>query len=130
VLRYLLFSGEAELGQAVAGTSTFAARFSERGPRDRHGRSLFQLDLVHRLLRFPCSYLIYSEAFDALPEPLEEYISRRLAEILGGQDQSAAYAHLSAADRSAIAGILRETKPALARWWDAHGFPAGTGAWP
>ena len=39
---------------------------SARGPRDRRGRSLYQLDLDRRLLKYPCSYLIYSPAFDAL----------------------------------------------------------------
>lgn len=32
------------------------------GPRDRIGRSLRDLDLQERLLRYPFSYMIYSEA--------------------------------------------------------------------
>jgi hypothetical protein len=41
---------------------------------------------------------------------LKDYIYRRLREVLGGEDKSAAYAHLSAADREAILAILKDTK--------------------
>jgi len=34
----------------VRGTSGFAERFSAGGPRDRRGRSLYQLDLNRRLM--------------------------------------------------------------------------------
>ena len=67
LLEYLLFRDEAPLKGPVKGTSAFAKEFQQGGPRDSKGRSLGQLDLHQRLLRYPCSYLIYSEAFDALP---------------------------------------------------------------
>ena len=110
----LLFSGEAKLSEPISGTSGFAKEFAAGGPRDKQGRSLRDLDLTRRLLRHPCSYLIYSDAFDALPAPAREYVYRRLGEVLGGAEQGKEFAHLSAADRRAILEILLETKPDFA----------------
>ena len=92
LVKYMLFVDEAELSDPVHGTTTFARDFSARGPRDRQGRSLRDLDLKTRLLRYPCSYLIYSKAFDALPAPVKDHVYRRLWEVLTEQDQSPAFA--------------------------------------
>lgn len=51
----MLFVEEAELSDPVQGTTAFAREFSARGPRDRQGRSLRDLDLRTRLLQYPCS---------------------------------------------------------------------------
>ena len=91
----------------VAGTSGFAEQFARMGPRDKKGRSLRDLDLKTRLFRYPLSYLIYSEAFDALPVFAKDHIYDRLREILNGTELD----HLSAADRKAILEILKDTKP-------------------
>ncbi|MEW6323257.1 MAG: hypothetical protein AB1635_19480 [Acidobacteriota bacterium] len=114
LLRAMLFSREAPLAGRVSGTTPFAARFSARGPFDRRGRSLRQLDLETRLFRYPLSYLIYSEQFDRLPAELKTAFYRRLGEVLTGRDQSKDFAHLSADDRQAILEILRDTKPEAA----------------
>jgi hypothetical protein len=63
---YLLFIDEAPLHGRVEGTSGFADEFAARGPNDNHGRSLRQFDLKRRLMSYPCSYMIYSDAFDGL----------------------------------------------------------------
>ena len=70
-----------------------------------------------RLLKYPCSPLIYSETFDGLPDAAKEYVYRRLLEVLTGKDTSKDFAHLSAADRQAILEILRDTKPGLPEGW-------------
>ena len=57
-------------------------RLRRRGPRDTKGRSLRDFDLKTRLFRYPCSYLIYSRAFDSLPGEVKDYIYERLWEIL------------------------------------------------
>src|SRR5437870_8238546 len=57
IVRSMLFVGEAQLTDTVQGTSTFATDFMNRGPRDSQGRSLRDLDLKHRLLKYPLSYL-------------------------------------------------------------------------
>jgi hypothetical protein len=119
LVKYMLFSGEARLTERVRGTSDFAKEFNKRGPRDRRDRSLHDLDLDHRLFVHPCSYLIYSQAFDAMPTPMKEYVYRRLWEVLSGQDTSEDFRHLTAADRRAILEILRETKSNLPDSWRA-----------
>ena len=106
---YMLFVDEAPL-DGIKGTSGYAERFAARGPRDSKGRSLRDLDLQRRLFRYPCSYMIYSEAFDALPDAARNAVSTRLLQVLTGKDTSAKYKHLSAPDRQAILEILRETK--------------------
>jgi len=114
VVDYLLFIDETRLTDRVRGASGFAERFSSIGPRDRKGRSLHELDLNRRLLKYPCSYLIYSPAFDALPPSAKDPIYKRLWEVLSGQEQDERYRSvLSLADRQAIAEILRDTKKDL-----------------
>jgi hypothetical protein len=117
LLQHLLFAGEAPLSEKVQGTSTFAQEFAARGPKDRRGRSLRYFDLKRRMFQYPCSYLIYTRAFDGLPLEAKEYIYRRLLEVLDGKDHSAEFAHLSTADRKAIREILSETKPDLPKSW-------------
>jgi len=110
---YMLFVDEAPLTGVVEGNSGFAERFAALGPRDHHGRSLRQFDLRTRLMRYPCSYMIYSTTFDALPAAAKDSIYKRMWQILSGQEQSAPYAHLSRADREAVVEILRDTKKDL-----------------
>jgi len=116
---YMLFVDEAPLLNKIEGTSGFAEKFSDEGPRDNRGRSLRQFDLKHRLMRYPCSYMIYSEAFDALPPEARDAIYQRLYLVLSGAVTGAKYARLSRADRQAILEILRETKKGLPHYFAA-----------
>jgi hypothetical protein len=117
LVQFLLFSGEAVLTEPIRGTSSFTEQFPQRGPRDPHGRSLRDFDLETRLFRYPCSYLIYTEAFDGLPPPARDYVYRRLWDVLHATATAKEYAHLSAADRQAILEILRATKANLPDYW-------------
>jgi hypothetical protein len=126
LVRYLLFADEAPLEAPVEGTSGFTQEFGARGPRDARGRSLRALDLRTRLFTYPCSYLIYSESFDALPEPAKGYVYQRLLDVLTGRDTSDAFARLSAADRRAILEILVETKSGLPAEWRQAAAARGT----
>jgi hypothetical protein len=111
IVQAMLFSGEAQLTDPIQGTSNFAAEFMKRGPQDSKGRSLRDLDLQRRLMKYPMSYLIYSKSFDAMPSQLKDYVNRRFREVLTGEDKSPNFAHLSTEDRKAILEILHETKP-------------------
>jgi hypothetical protein len=97
----MLFVDEAPLQGKITGTSGFAEKFSALGPRDSKGRSLRELSLQGRLMRYPCSYMIYSNAFDALTAEAKTAVYRRMWEVL---------AHRNEADRTAIVEILRDTK--------------------
>ena len=119
VVEYMLFGGETALTDRVAGTSSFAADFAARGPRDSKGRSLRDFDLKTRLFRYPCSYLIYSRAFDSLPGEVKGYVYQRLREILSGRGAVKDDTRLTPEDCTAIVEILRETKPDLPDDWKA-----------
>ncbi len=117
---YLLFVDEATLPGPITGSSQFAQVFAAKGPRDTRGRSLRDLDLNTRLLRYPCSYLIYSEPFDGLPANAKSAVYARMWEILSGRERDARYAVLTAADRRAITEILTETKPDAAAYFNSQ----------
>jgi hypothetical protein len=81
-VNYLLLRDEARLSDPVRGVSSFASTFPQRGPRDRRGRSLRDLDLRTRLFLYRCSYIIYSAAFDALPTPAKDAVYTRMRELI------------------------------------------------
>jgi len=110
---YLLFVDETPLPAPVKGASGFAERFSALGPRDHAGRSLRELDLRTRILKYPCSYLIYSPAFEGLPPEAKSAIYQRLWQVLSGAETAPRYRKLTADDRRAVVEILRDTKADL-----------------
>ena len=112
----MLFVNAAGYTGKITGNSGFDEWFEARGPRDRQGRSLRKLDLTTRLFAYPLSYAVYSEAFDALPTYARNYVYGRFSAVLGGQDDSATYAHLSETDRKSVEEILVATKPDYARF--------------
>ncbi|WP_345325106.1 hypothetical protein [Novipirellula rosea] len=114
VVNHLLMCDEFALTSPVQGTSGFAEEFAARGIRDAKGRSLRDLDLNTRLFRYPCSYLIYSDAFDGLPEQVRSKIIDRLTAILENKVDDPEFAHLTPTMRSEILAILRQTKPEFA----------------
>jgi hypothetical protein len=97
--RYMTFQGEAPLVEPIEGVSTFTKTFPQRGPRDRQGRSLRDLDLRTRLFRYPLSYMVHSAAFDGLPVNARTRLLRRAFELM------------KPAEREAVQEILRDTKP-------------------
>ena len=117
---YLLFVDESPLPGPITGPTAFAQKFSESGPRDAKGRSLRELDCTRRLLKYPCSYLIYSEPFDALPAPAKAAVYRRLWEVLNGHVPDNRYDSLSPTDRAAVIEILKDTKKDLPSYWIAE----------
>jgi hypothetical protein len=119
LVKYMLCCNEAPLTDAIAGTSSFAQEFVQRGPRDSQGRSLRDLDLRTRLFKYPCSYLIYSDAFAALPTEAKDYTLRRLHDVLSGRAYSRDFDHLTSEDCRAIREILVATKRDLPSYWSA-----------
>jgi hypothetical protein len=111
LLAGLLFADEFKLDSPVKGTSDFAKEFSERGPIDSRGRSFFQLDLRTRMFRYPCSYLIMSDHFAGLPEPVMEAVRSKLKLILEKRVDPPSGVQLNELDRENIASMLSEFKP-------------------
>ena len=116
LLDYMLFRDEAKLSAPVKGMSGFTEEFSSQGPRDRRGRSLREFDLKTRMFRYPCSYMIYSEAFDGMPAIVKDQLYQRLFAVLTGKDSSK-FPNLTEDDRKAILEIIKETKTALPDYW-------------
>ncbi len=118
LLRYMVFANEAPLtglGFDADAKSDFARSFTLQGPRDSKGRSLRDFDLKTHTFRYPCSYLIYTESFDSIPEPAKSYLYHRLLQVLTGEDQSADFVVISPESRRAALEILLATKRGLQR---------------
>jgi hypothetical protein len=115
LVRYMLFVDELKLESPIESLTSFAKNFectdNPQWRGDRQGRSLRQLDLQTRLFKFPCSYLIYTAAFDALPEPAMDFVRKRMTEVLTAEQVPEGYERLRDAERLAIREILAETKP-------------------
>jgi hypothetical protein len=108
MLTYMLFADEEPLKAPVKGVSTFTETFPKRGPRDKQGRSLRDFDLKTRLFRYPLSYMIYSAAFDGMPDKVRDRVYKRLYERLSSDTSETA---------KAILEIVRATKTNLPDYW-------------
>ncbi len=120
---YMLFADEVKLQEPVEGVSTFTETFPQRGPRDKQGRSLRDFDLQTRMFKYPLSYMIYSAAFDSMPDYARERVYRRLYDVLTGKDESDVFARLSADDRQNVLDIVRDTKAGLPAYWQVTRLP-------
>ncbi len=108
---YLLFVGEIPPSAALNPVPGFAKSLEARTPKDHLGRSFAQLDANDRLMRYPCSYMIYSEAFDGLPLAIKRAVYTRMVDVLSSDAPRAlGTARVTADDRRAVLEILRETK--------------------
>ena len=116
-LRYLLFVEEARFTEPIAGDEEFVRDFTSRAIRDPSGRSLRDFDLNSRLFKYPCSFLIYTDAFDELPSVMKDQIYRGLWKILNGEDTRPHFAKLKPKDRQAVKEILFATKRGLPDYW-------------
>ena len=108
VVDYLTFSGEAKLTQPMGGDAGFPAKFASAGPRDAKGRGLRDLNLKTRVFEYPVSYMIYSEAFDALPADAKAAVYKRTWQVLTGMKTPQAQAAIE---------ILRDTKPEVREYF-------------
>jgi hypothetical protein len=116
----MLFGDAVPYTDSIRGNSGFDVWFQKQGIRDSQGRSLRELDLNTRLLRYPLSFLVYTPAFEGLPEYARDYLFGRFAAVLQGRDASDTYAFMSAADRRATLEILTATSPAFAQYLAKH----------
>lgn len=116
LVRAMLFYRAEPIGQ-VEGTTTFAEDFASRGPRDARDRSLRDFSLDDRLFEHPMSFLVYTDAWDALPPLVKDRAYVHIEEILTGGDDPD-FPLLNAERRQAILEILVETKPEFAAFVD------------
>jgi hypothetical protein len=118
VLKCLLFCDEAPMpAGGIDGGPAFQEAFGKSRRASKEGKSLKDFQLLNRLFKYRCSYLIYSRTWDSLPAKFLEILYRRLHEILSAEKPVNGYKHLSPAERRDILTILRETKPGLPDYW-------------
>lgn len=111
-VRYLLFTDEPKFAASISSASPYRVMFEKLGPWDRQGRSLRQIDGNSYLFSYPCSFLIYGDAFAALPDKAKLAVGVRLREILLEQaDALRPWPRPSPVERVALAEILADTMP-------------------
>lgn len=104
---YLLFVDEAPiLGGPITGSSGYAEKFQALGKTDSNGRSLRDLDLQTRLLKYPVSWLIHSRQFEALPPAAKNLVMGRIKDVVEGKLTGAKYAHFTPPIRAALRELL------------------------
>jgi len=110
VLDALLFKDEAPLPEGgIEGDEAFQTAFAQTAPRNADGRSLKDFQLLTRLFKYRCSYLIHSQTFQQMQPELKKTVLAKLDTVLKGEDASGRYAYLGEAERGHIRGILAET---------------------
>jgi hypothetical protein len=119
LVKAMLFHNEAKLVDDIQGSSSYSEDFSTKGIKDKQGRSLRDLDLTSqgRLFLYPCSFLIHSKSFDALPPPLLREVYAQLYDALTSKTPGEAGQQIAAEKRSEILEILRDTKTGLPTYW-------------
>lgn len=119
IMRALLFAEEAKMPDGgVDGGPAFREAFRANRKATSDGRSLKDFQLLTRLFKHRCSYLIYSRSWDALPDKFRELLYRKLYDILIAKEPVRGYDHLGASERKDILEILRATKPGLPGYWE------------
>jgi len=107
---YMLFVDEAKIPVGgIEGSAGYAEKFAAQGLKDSKGRSLRELDLKTRLQKYPLSYMIYSPAFQGMPEAPRNLVMGKIERVLSGEISDPKYAHLTPEIRAAIREIVRDT---------------------
>jgi hypothetical protein len=118
VLQCLLFCGEAEMPDGgIDGSRDFKDAFRANRRTSPEGKSLKDFQLLTRLFKYRCSYLIYSAQWDALPERFRLLLYDRLLAILTATSPVRGFEHLGPGERTDILQILRTTKQDLPDAW-------------
>lgn len=121
VVDALLFKDEAVLPEGgIEGMGAFQEVFEKNAPHTKDGRSLKDLQLLTRLFKYRCSYMIYGLTFQNLMPQLKTTVFERLTTALQGQAKDHRYDYLGDKERRHILAILAETLPnAPADWKQA-----------
>lgn len=116
IVKHLLFSEEVALTEPIVGDPAFQEAFRANRREDSEGRSLKDFDLKTRMFKHRCSYMVYSRAFDLMPDLLKNAVIEELHGALAYDNDNEAYAHLHPEEQQVISTILSETTD----WFDAQ----------
>jgi hypothetical protein len=116
ILQYMLFAEELPIDDGnIDSDGPFRDAFLANRRESSEGRSLKDFQLLDRLFKYRCSYMIYSSSFETLPTPLKNHLYQRLWTILKGEDPE--FQHLGESESTRIKSILLETKTDLPPYW-------------
>jgi hypothetical protein len=106
----ILFKDEAALpGVQLEAQPAFLKSFQAQARSDPQGRSLRELELKTRIMKYRCSHLVQSPQVLGMPEPFKRELYCRLRKALAGQHPAGG--HLPEQEREAIHDILLATQP-------------------
>ena len=110
IVEWFLYRNEAEMGEdGVSGSEEFQREFAASIPRSASGNSLADFQLDSRIFKNRCSFMIYSEAFAALPPSVKQRVIAKLKNVLESKDARDDFRYLKLSERKRIAEILRDT---------------------
>ncbi|MEN3941754.1 hypothetical protein WJU23_10710 [Prosthecobacter sp. SYSU 5D2] len=110
VLDALLFKDEAPLPDGgIEGDEAYQNAFVKNARRNSEGRSLKDFQLLNRVFKYRCSYMIHSRTFAEMQPALKQAVLTRLEAVLKGEDVSGRYDYLGESERNSIRNILAET---------------------
>jgi hypothetical protein len=119
LVKQMLYCGEHPLqDDGVEGSAAFQEAFRRNRLENADKRSLKDFQLLTRLFKYRCSYMIHSRSFDALPAPVKNEFYAQLHQVLRGHDgEDGIFAYLSTSEREHIRSILLATKKDLPEGW-------------
>lgn len=110
IVDWFLFQDETDMGKdGVSGSDVFQQQFSATIPQSKSGESLADFQLNTRLFKNRCSYMIYSQAFQTLPDSVKSRVISKLKTIFDATETDDAYPQIKLSERHRIAAILRDT---------------------
>jgi hypothetical protein len=110
VLDALLFKDEAVLPEGgIEGDAAFIESFTATAIRSSEGRSLKDFQLLDRLFKYRCSYLVYGITFRHFTPVLKTRVLRALKEVLTAATPPERYAYLTESERTHIHQLLSQT---------------------
>jgi hypothetical protein len=109
IVRHMLYCSEEPLTEPISGVDAFIDQFRANRREDAKGRSLKDFNLQTRMFEYRCSYMVYSKAFDDMPDLLKQAVLDKLRNVLEGNGDPDVYGHLDVQEREAIRRILIET---------------------
>jgi len=106
----LLFCDEATIGgDGIEGNKEFETAFIAKAKVSKSGKHLRKLRLYGRLFKYRCSYMIHSEAFEALPEIVKKLTFQKLHAVLTAETAPEKFEHLKGREKATILEILGDT---------------------
>lgn len=110
IVDWFLFSGEAKQGaDGVEGGGDFQKQFKATMPHASNGDSLADFHLNGRLFKNRCSYMIYSEAFQQLPQRVKSRVIAGIRKVLEAATTEGPHSDMKLSERRRTANILHET---------------------